>query len=205
MAKITKSPLIADIRGSAGPLLFSSSRGISTVRAKKTPTNPNTPAQQASRNGLRDLVSIYGQFGTGLKTVWTNYGVARSMTGVNAFLSQNLAGEIAGGIWSPTPPGAFPVLSVVGDINGNCPGTAMINYLPSTLPAGRYLIIYHRVGNQGDPTLPAMTQTFIIGPKSSPTNPAIPNCADGDNWFYCYLSTSTHSEWGYGFGAPVVL
>lgn len=204
MAKIKLSPLVNKIQGSTGPLLFSSSRGVATVRTKKIPTNPNTAQQQAARAAFRDLVSIYNQFNAIEKNLWIAYGASRSLSGVNAFISLSLAGELSGGVWSPSPPGSLTPLTVVGDVNGNCPGTAMMNYSPSSVPSGFVIVIYHRVGNQGDPTPPVMTRGGASGPRSSPFTVSLPGCAAGDNWVYSYIVKGDLLEWSLGFGAPVV-
>lgn len=205
MAKIKLSPLVNKISGSAGPLLFSESRGISTVRAKKTPSNPNTSAQQAARSALRDLMSIYAQLHSGEKSVWDYYGAKSELSGVNAFLSQNLALEISGGLWPIMPPDTLPNISVVGDVNGACPGDGIINFTPPDIPAGIVFVYYHRMGNQGDPVPPVMTRGTVSGPQSSPVAVALINCADGDNWVYCYEALGAFVNWNSGFGAPVVL
>lgn len=205
MAKIKLSPLVNKIQGSAGPLLFSSSRGVATVRTKKTPVNPNTAPQQAARAAFRDLMSIWSQFHFQLQNAWTAYGATRDMTGGNAFISLSMQGELAGGIWSPSPPGAMPSLTVVGDVNGTCPGNAITNMSPGSISASFYLVYYHRMGNQGDPVPPVMTRGVRAGPTISPTNIALVDCEDGDNWVYCYIENADFTDWSLGFGALVVL
>jgi hypothetical protein len=203
MAKIKLSPLVSKISGSTGPLLFSESRGVVTVRTKKTPTNPNTAAQQVSRAALRDLMSIFSQLHILLQGVWSTYGAGRGMTGVNAFLSQNLAAEQTGGEWSVSPPGTLPNLDVVGPVNGNCPGNALVNFTPSPITGTTSLIYYHRMGNQGDSVPPVMTRGFFASPRTSPVNIPLTNCADGDNWVYLYTGNSFLVDWSLGFGSFV--
>lgn len=53
---IFKSPLLAQASGSLAGNVFSHNQGGMYMRARATPTNPNTEAQQAVRDGMRNAV-----------------------------------------------------------------------------------------------------------------------------------------------------
>lgn len=53
---IFKSPIFAQASGSIAGTVFSHNQGGMYVRSRATPTNPNSEAQQAVRDGLREAV-----------------------------------------------------------------------------------------------------------------------------------------------------
>lgn len=200
MAKIKMSPLVTDIKGSSGPLLFSESRGVRTVRAKKTPSNPNTAAQQASRGALRDLMTIWEQLHYWLQDRWTDYAAGLNMTAVNAFLAQNLAIENGNSRFSITPPGTLPVLTASGIYESSGCANVSFGFTPGTVPVGQILTVWHRLGNKPGPPGPLLTPSFFVGPQTSPVSVPVPDCGEGDNWLYASLVTAQYAEIGFGFG-----
>lgn len=69
-----KSALITQASGSIGGATFGSNKGGLFVRSRAIPTNPNTQAQQAARNAMRDAV---GRWTTTLtqaqRDAWATY------------------------------------------------------------------------------------------------------------------------------------
>ena len=53
---IFKSPIFAQASGSIAGTVFSRNAGGMYVRSRANPTNPNTDAQQAVRDAMRQLV-----------------------------------------------------------------------------------------------------------------------------------------------------
>lgn len=93
MAKLTFSVLVADVRGKAGDVVFSSWKGRSYARTRVTPSNPNTAAQQAVRNSMASVVAQWQSLTSTLKGIWNVAASALSLSGYNLFVSQNRADE----------------------------------------------------------------------------------------------------------------
>lgn len=71
---IFKSPLLSQASGSLAGNVFSHNQGGMYMRARATPTNPNTEAQQAVRDGLRNAVFAWSNVLTqAQRDVWDTY------------------------------------------------------------------------------------------------------------------------------------
>lgn len=69
-----QSPVYSAVSGSVAGLTYSRNRGGNYVRARQTPTNPATPAQQLVRTVFAGLVSEWGSLTVAERQAWTDYG-----------------------------------------------------------------------------------------------------------------------------------
>lgn len=71
---IFKSPVFSQASGSIAGLVYSHNQGGMYVRARATPTNPNTEAQQAVRDAMRNAVFAWSNVLTDeQRTNWNTY------------------------------------------------------------------------------------------------------------------------------------
>jgi hypothetical protein len=71
---IFKSPLLSQASGSLAGNVFSHNQGGMYMRARATPTNPNTEAQQAVRDGMRNAVFTWSNtLSDGQRDGWNTY------------------------------------------------------------------------------------------------------------------------------------
>lgn len=102
-----KSQLVTEVSGSVGGLTGSHNLGGMYFRARATPTNPNTPQQQAIRSAVGNLVARWLNTLTQLqRDVWAFYafntpllnplGEPINVTGLNMYVRGNTARIQAG-------------------------------------------------------------------------------------------------------------
>lgn len=91
MAK-TSAPLLSfDASGSvAKTVVYGSWRGVPYARRHVIPGNPNTIAQQETRNIFRMLSQMWKTLPAGAVAPWDAFAVGRPFLGVNQFTGQNL-------------------------------------------------------------------------------------------------------------------
>jgi len=105
MARITFSPLITDARGKVGDTVFSKWKGINYIRTRVTPANPNTAAQQNTRDKMAQAVSVWQYLDSAVKAAWNRYGATLGISGFNAFTKKNLPNLISNNdFWWSLPP-----------------------------------------------------------------------------------------------------
>ena len=118
MALIKFGGGITEMRGSMAGNVFSRNRSGAYIRARTTPTNPNTALQQAVRNALASLTTRWGQTVTAAqRTAWNLYASSVSMTnklgesifltGFNHYLRSNIPLLQAGGAAVDAGPSIF--------------------------------------------------------------------------------------------------
>lgn len=158
------SHIFAAASGSMGGTVFSHNRGGAYTRARTTPTNPNTTAQQSARSGFAGLLDRWGnELTEAQRAAWRVYamdtpvknalGQDKKLTGQQAYLKGNYTrwqyGE--GQIDDAPPTGGFTNVAVsslsaavTGDvITCNLYGVpaeqmGMVWYVhPEVIPAGR--------------------------------------------------------------------
>lgn len=96
MGRVTFSPEVSDARGKLGDAVFSSWKGRPYLRTRVSGSNPNTAAQQASRQSLARCILLYQSLETQLKDDWDTKAAQLKLPGYNSFLSHNRAEEEAG-------------------------------------------------------------------------------------------------------------
>lgn len=103
MARVTYSPLVTGVSGKVKDTVFSRWKGRAYIRARVTPSNPQTTAQTAVRTSLARCVDLWQSFQTQIKTAWDLYASPYSMSGYNKFMSANRADEQAGNELETSP------------------------------------------------------------------------------------------------------
>lgn len=93
MARVSYSPLITEASGSVADTVFSRWKGRDYIRARVTPANPNTTAQQNVRNSLARCVELWQSIESDEKSRWDDYASPYQMSGYNKFMSANRADE----------------------------------------------------------------------------------------------------------------
>jgi len=88
--KIGWSPLISEARGSAGPITASKWKGISFIRERVTPANPNTPDQQHQRRHMARVNMWWHDLETQLTDFIETLAEGQAFSGFNAFTKRNV-------------------------------------------------------------------------------------------------------------------
>jgi len=200
MAKIKMSPLVKKIQGSVDGLLFSESRGVATVRTKKTPTNPDTLAQQVSRKAMARLMGIWPQISDRIASSYEYGDVNKNQTVINRFLARLLALEMVESSYSLSPPTSTPAClgpAFIEFVNCNA---VSVSFSPSPAPNNYHLILIHRVDSAVPGAPPVMTVYPQHPTQVSPKILNLTNCEDGDNYIYGFFSDITTALVGEGFG-----
>lgn len=118
MAKVTAPLLSFGSRGQIGKAItFSKWRGIDYAKQYAAPANPNTTAQQLTRDIFRTLNTMWVLAGPLLVAPWFAFATGRPFTDRNAFVGQNLRdlrgeADMALFIGSPGARGGLPPTSV---------------------------------------------------------------------------------------------
>ena len=103
MAKV-KGPLLSlQASGTiADAITFSKWKGVATARAKSTPTNPNTTAQQTQRTAFSNAVASWQAQDAATHTTWNQRATALglAMSGFNLYVRE----YIAQGVVDPAVP-----------------------------------------------------------------------------------------------------
>lgn len=92
MSKTTAPLLSFDARGQIGQtLVYASWKGRPYARRYVVPSNPNSTAQQATRNVFRTLNRIWQYMPGGALGAWNAYAENSRITPRNGFIKQNLS------------------------------------------------------------------------------------------------------------------
>jgi hypothetical protein len=102
-----KSLIISQGSGSTGGLTYSHNRGGMYIRSRATPTNPNSPQQQAVRSAMNALVAHWQETLTAAqRDAWKTYadnvpitdvlGESIYLTGMNHYIRSNISLVLAG-------------------------------------------------------------------------------------------------------------
>lgn len=86
--------------GAAGAAVASRARNTQYIRARTTPVNPRTTAQQVVRNAVKALTSLWQSLTNDQRSIWNTYGVnvtvtnalgdSSKLSGVNWFVGNNV-------------------------------------------------------------------------------------------------------------------
>ena len=115
MAKVNFGPIVSDARGKVGTVVFMPSRNGPTARAWLKPTNPRSPYQLSIRTTVKTLSKKwFNTLTPQQRAAWIDYSTSRQLrgklantirlTGVNAFVQNNLNSLYAGGTTILDPP-----------------------------------------------------------------------------------------------------
>lgn len=142
MSKVLAPLFSRDARGQLGyAIVYSSWKGLSTVRSYVVPANPNTAGQQTQRGYMADAVTIWrsGFFNAADRTAWNAWATLdpRPMSGFNEFCSQYLNVRVTPLTWLTlyqtdlSLPGAGQVLIKV-KIQGDDPAFTVTAFLDTS-------------------------------------------------------------------------
>jgi len=114
--KANLSVLLTELSGSAGPVVASKWKGRQYFRAKVTPANPNTAAQQLVRESMARCVTLWQSDVAKVKASWGVWASSLAISGFNYFVKANRATEQATWMEAYTPPTSTrgPVTTVAG-------------------------------------------------------------------------------------------
>jgi hypothetical protein len=123
---IFKSSIISAGSGSVGGLTLSRNRGGMYLRARATPTNPNTPAQQAVKSAMGQLASLWRNVLTDdQRKAWDLYaenvplpnplGDPRNVGGLGMYVRSNVI-RIASGVAGLVRVDDAPIIFNLGDV-----------------------------------------------------------------------------------------
>lgn len=125
MAKV-KSPILSiGARGQIGKSqVYGSWRGVAYARQHVTPSNPNTSAQQLTRNTLDSLMEQYKRSGPLAREPWVSATTGRPLTDRNQVVKTNLpslrvAPDMTGYQGSPGSLSGLPPTNVVAAATAN--------------------------------------------------------------------------------------
>ncbi|MBI4976283.1 MAG: hypothetical protein HZC28_02315 [Spirochaetes bacterium] len=94
MATITLSPLISDLRGRIGSIVFCKWKGVHYVR-RYAPHNPsNTLLQAAQRAVFRDAITAWQGLSDDARRRWSQKAAHLAMSGYNLFISRVMTGTV---------------------------------------------------------------------------------------------------------------
>lgn len=139
MSKTTAPLLSFDARGQlANTLVYSTWRGIPYARRYVIPSNPNTTAQQSTRNTFSWLSSVWRLMPAEVREAWTAFASGQPITDRNAVVKINLPvlrgeADLANLVLSPSAKSG-PVAATIG----TTPGTEeiVVDLTAPTLPTG---------------------------------------------------------------------
>lgn len=124
MAKLKRTVLVGGLSGSSGPVTFKLTKEGTIVSERSTPTNPNTPAQQAARARFTTAARTFRNFTQAQEEAWSVYantlegldrvtGSNESYSAINAYIK--LATKYLQVNPGSTPPVNPPTTAFVGD------------------------------------------------------------------------------------------
>lgn len=126
MAKIKLNSLLADMRGRMGAVVFSSNGAGFYASPLKTPIQPNTDRQSATRNAFSRLVKSWNLLSIAERAAWTAY----------AAQVDNARTDWFGDVYYPNARAQFISINTTRLLAGeDITATAPIGALPATLPA----------------------------------------------------------------------
>lgn len=191
---IFKSPIFAQASGSIAGTVFSRNAGGMYVRARANPTNPNTDAQQAVRDAMRELVINWKNFLTApQREAWNTYafntptlnklGESTHKTGQQMYLRGNIPRLQASLPVAADAPIVFdtgtytPVGTIIADASADTISVAFENGDAWANEDGSAMLIYQ--SRPQNPTRnfgkgPFQLMTTILGDGvTAPTSPVV--------------------------------
>lgn len=125
MAKVTAPLLSFGASGTiAGVQTYSKWRGVPYARQRVIPANPNSPAQQQTRNAFSWLNNFWKLSSSDAQAPWDAYAAGQPLTGRNALISKNnaalrTAAVITDMVFSPGALGGLPVAAASATVTTN--------------------------------------------------------------------------------------
>lgn len=95
MALVTFSPLVNNIRGRVGDIVYSVWRGIPYIRRHVPHNTSNTPAQASQRQSFAQAVHAWQTLDSKQQRCWSQAAMHLNMSGYNLFISRYLIEKTA--------------------------------------------------------------------------------------------------------------
>lgn len=204
MAKIKMSPLVTDIKGSADKLLFSSSRGVATVRTKKTPVQPNTIYQEANKDAMRSIMLTWKEIIESLRNNWIEASQGLGKTGTNLFVSANIVAAKDKTLYKLSMPSSTLKASGPAQYQTSDLETVSVAFSPSPVPAGHRLLFHYIYMNPVSTELMKVSASYIMSGLTSPQIVALPEWTEEAQFMYLTFWHETTYVAGESHGAPII-
>lgn len=176
-------PMLGDLAGSMGDVVFSHNKGGAYVRRRAIPTNPTTGKQTLARSALSGLSSRWQDLSDAQRQEWTMWaeghpvtnraGMAVTLTGQQAYIACNARLSQCGG----TVLDSCPLTNTPSDLDTVTVGAVAATDVftvtfTGTVPSGGRLLLWQTLpaaaGNN-----PNRRQARLIGyTDADPTSPA---------------------------------
>lgn len=189
---IFKSPIFAQASGSIAGTVFSRNAGGMYVRARANPTNPNTDAQQAVRDAMRELVFAWtNSLSDEQREAWNTYafntptlnklGESTHKTGQQMYLRGNIPREQAVLPRANDAPTTFdlgtftPITTIVADESANTIAVSFTDSDAWATTADSAMLIYQSRPQNATRTFgkgPFQLAHKVVGAPTPPTSPA---------------------------------
>ncbi len=124
MAKVTPSVMLDEMSGKAGSVVYVKTKQGTIVRPRRTPANPNTPAQEAVRDNLRRAARGYEALTPAQAQTWEDYGQTITKTQPITGETYNPTGiaiyvALVSKLLQVTPTAALPTAPPTSDFVGD--------------------------------------------------------------------------------------
>ena len=184
MAKVT-APLLSYNAGGAiaKTQVYAKWKGIPYARRYVIPANPQSTAQQQTRNVFTTLTQIWKNFTSDLSAPWVAFATGKALTDRNAFLKFNVAALRAGTDWtgyigSPSANGGVALVSApaTGGV-----GTIDVTATAPTPPTGWTLSkVVSFARKNDDPHTTTDMSVLVASDSTAPYAPAFTGVAAGN-------------------------
>lgn len=119
-------------------MVFASWRGIAYARRYVIPENPNTTAQQTTRNTFKTMTAAWKVTGALHRAPWDRYAAGRPFTDRNAYIGQNVEAlrgkaDMTDYVGSPGASGGLPAESITVSAGA---GQLTVDFTTPTPPNG---------------------------------------------------------------------
>jgi hypothetical protein len=160
MAKILMTAIVADIRNKLNGSVFSKNRYGAYVRTKVTPVNPQSTAQQNTRNNLSTQSQAWRGLTESQRQAWIAaaadfpftdiFGNTKILSGSALYvkLNNNLVNAGQAAISAPPSPVAIPALALNAINADESTGVVTVAFTDTPVPAG-FSIAIQTTGNVG--------------------------------------------------------
>jgi hypothetical protein len=203
MAQISLSPLVVDIRGKQKDTVFSKWRGQNYIRSRVTPSNPQSGAQTAVRDALKEMVAAWKLMaaltidtisGTAYKAGQAfNYAATGQMySGFNLFMKNNRATFQSAQTVDFAPAGATMALPTISAATGSgASKTVALTVTPTSLGSHQKLVV--AIQDETASTKPVV-DVQLLTPSASPITVTCP-LAGNSYKFHVFTVDLTLKTW----------
>lgn len=208
MAKIL--PILGELTGSVAGSTFARSGGGSYVKARASPTNGNTTAQQRARSGLGRASAQWAGLSQTNKDLWADaarqtnaaqpQGVDTNLTAHQCYCAYNAARIGFGGSGVSAPPTAARP-GLLTSASGVCDATTLsLTFAPASPPNGGRIVAWQGPA-QGKGRTTRFSQARFLGRSPAGTVPqvftlAFPMLVGQQSAFWVAIFSATNNTLG---------